>query len=51
MAFTLVRNNAHPIGNAEQCIGNIIGAVIEKGSVDRIDTTCAPGIPPIPFFS
>ena len=45
----VIHNNGHPMGSAEQCIGNLISAVIEKGSVNHIDASCASRIPSIPF--
>jgi pimeloyl-ACP methyl ester carboxylesterase len=45
----VVRNNGHPIGSAQQCIGAMIGALIDKGSVEGLDHSCAATIPPVPF--
>ena len=45
----VVRNNGHPMGSAEQCIGDMISAFIDKGSVVRLDHSCAATIPAVPF--
>ena len=45
----VVRNNGHPIGSAEQCIGNMIKSFIDKGEVKQLDTSCADKNPPVPF--
>jgi pimeloyl-ACP methyl ester carboxylesterase len=46
----IVRNNGHPIGSAEACIGSIIAAAVDKGSVDGLDQSCAAAIPAPPFL-
>lgn len=46
----VIRNNGHPIGNAEQCIGAMIDAFIEKGGVDGLDTSCAALIAAVPLL-
>jgi pimeloyl-ACP methyl ester carboxylesterase len=48
-AHVIVRNNGHPIGSADKCISNIIGAMIEKGTVDNLDRSCAANVPVVPF--
>jgi pimeloyl-ACP methyl ester carboxylesterase len=45
----VIRNNGHPIGNAETCIGSMMAAFIEKRSVEKLDTSCAEKVPPVPF--
>jgi pimeloyl-ACP methyl ester carboxylesterase len=46
----VILNNGHPIGNAEQCVGAMIGAFIDKGSVEGLDRSCASAIPAVPFL-
>lgn len=46
----ILRNNGHPIGNAEACIGRMIGALIVSGRAADIDASCAARIPPVPFL-
>jgi pimeloyl-ACP methyl ester carboxylesterase len=45
----VIRNNGHPIGNAEACIGRMIGQFLDRASVDNLDVSCAAGIPAVPF--
>ena len=45
----VIKNNGHPIGSAERCVGNMVGAFIDKGSVDGLDCSCASSIPAVPF--
>jgi pimeloyl-ACP methyl ester carboxylesterase len=45
----VIRNNGHPIGSAEQCIGKMIGGFIDKGSTSGLDYSCASTIPAVPF--
>ena len=37
----VIRNNGHPIGNAEACIGRMIGQFLDRGSADGLDERCA----------
>ena len=46
----VIRNNGHPIGNAEQCIGRMIGQFLDRGSVDGLDQRCAADNPAPPFL-
>jgi pimeloyl-ACP methyl ester carboxylesterase len=45
----VIRNNGHPIGSAEKCIGEMIAAFIDRGSIDGLHSSCASGIPSVPF--
>ncbi len=45
----VMRNNGHPIGNAEACINGMFAAFLETGSVDGLDRSCAAAIPARPF--
>ena len=45
----VVRNNGHPIGNAEQCIGRMIGQFLDRASAEGLDTRCAAANPAPPF--
>lgn len=45
----VIRNNGHPIGNAEACIARMIGAFLDAGSADGLNTQCAASIPAVPF--
>ncbi len=45
----VIRNNGHPIGNAERCIEQMIGAFLDRGSPANIDVGCAAAIPAVPF--
>jgi pimeloyl-ACP methyl ester carboxylesterase len=46
----VIRNNGHPIGNAEKCIGQMIAAFLERGSADDLATGCAADVPAPPFL-
>ena len=46
----VIRNNGHPIGNAERCIGAMIGQFLERASADNIDQRCAADNPAPPFL-
>ena len=48
-AHVVIRNNGHPIGNAESCIGSMFAAFLERGSVAGLDRSCAAAIPAPPF--
>lgn len=37
----VIRNNGHPIGNAETCIGRMIGEFLDHGSPEGLDERCA----------
>lgn len=45
----VIRNNGHPIGNAEGCIGRMVGQFLDRGSADGLDQQCAAQIPATPF--
>lgn len=45
----VIRNNGHPIGNAERCIGQMIGAFLDRGTVDDLAIGCAADTPPSVF--
>jgi len=45
----VIRNNGHPIGNAEACIGKMIGQFLDRASVDGLDVSCAAAVPAVPF--
>ncbi len=45
----VIRNNGHSIGNAEQCVNSMIVALIEKGSIAGLDSSCAATVAPVPF--
>jgi pimeloyl-ACP methyl ester carboxylesterase len=45
----VIRNNGHPIGNAEKCIAAMIGQFLDRGSADSIDPRCAADNPAPPF--
>lgn len=49
-AHVVLRNNGHPIGNAEACVGSMFAAFLEKGSTAGVDRTCAGTIPARPFL-
>jgi len=49
-AHVVIRNNGHPIGNAERCIGGMIGAFLERGTADGLDRSCAAANPAPPFL-
>ena len=46
----VIRNNGHPIGNAESCIGAMIGQFLDRASADNIDQRCAADNPAPPFL-
>ncbi len=46
----VIKNNGHPIGNAEACIGRMIGQFLEAGSAASIDAQCAADNPAPPFL-
>lgn len=48
-AHVVMRNNGHPIGNAEACIGSLFAAFLEKGTIAGLDSSCAQSIPARPF--
>jgi pimeloyl-ACP methyl ester carboxylesterase len=45
----VILNNGHPIGNAEACVGRMIGQLLDSGSVAGIDQRCATDSPAVPF--
>lgn len=49
-AHVVIRNNGHPIGNAEACVGSMLAAFLEKGAVAGLDRSCAGAIPVRPFL-
>lgn len=46
----VIRNNGHPIGNAEKCIGAMIGQFLDAGSAAGVDQRCAGENPAQPFL-
>jgi pimeloyl-ACP methyl ester carboxylesterase len=46
----VIRNNGHPIGNAERCIGQMIGQFLDGASTDGVDARCAAENPAPPFL-
>lgn len=46
----VIRNNGHPIGNAEACIGQMISQFLDRGSAEGLDRTCAAANPAPPFL-
>jgi pimeloyl-ACP methyl ester carboxylesterase len=46
----VIRNNGHPIGNAEACIGGMIGQFLASGSAAGVDQRCAAANPAPPFL-
>jgi pimeloyl-ACP methyl ester carboxylesterase len=46
----VVRNNGHPIGSAEACIGAMIEQLIDAGTTTAVQTACAESIPRVPFI-
>lgn len=46
----VIRNNGHPIGSAEACIGQMISAFLDRGSADGLDRSCAAANPAPPFL-
>ena len=47
----VIRNNGHPIGNAEACIGKMFRQFLDAASVDAVDASCAAANPPVPFVT
>ena len=45
----VIRNNGHPIGNAEACVARMIGQFLDRGAVEGIDQRCAADNPAPPF--
>jgi pimeloyl-ACP methyl ester carboxylesterase len=45
----VIRNNGHPMGSAEECIGAMIFSFIDKGSAKDVNTACASEIKAVPF--
>ncbi len=45
----VVRNNGHPIGSAEVCIGGMIAQLVESGTATAVQTACADSAPSVPF--
>jgi pimeloyl-ACP methyl ester carboxylesterase len=45
----VIRNNGHPIGNAEKCIGQMIGEFLDRASVEDLAISCAANNPAPPF--
>jgi pimeloyl-ACP methyl ester carboxylesterase len=45
----VIRNNGHPIGNAEHCIGQMIGEFLNRGSAAGVDVSCAAAVQAPPF--
>jgi pimeloyl-ACP methyl ester carboxylesterase len=45
----VIRNNGHPIGNAETCIGKMIGQFLDAGAAAAVDARCAAENPAPPF--
>jgi pimeloyl-ACP methyl ester carboxylesterase len=46
----VIRSNGHPIGNAEKCIGAMIGEFLDRGSADGLAIGCAANNPAPPFL-
>lgn len=46
----VIRNNGHPIGNAEKCIGEMISAFLDRASADGLAIGCAATTPAPPFL-
>jgi pimeloyl-ACP methyl ester carboxylesterase len=46
----VIRNNGHPIGNAERCIGEMVGQFLDRASADGIAIGCASDIAELPFL-
>lgn len=46
----VIRNNGHPIGNAERCIGEMVRQFLDRGSADGVAVGCASEIPAPPFL-
>jgi pimeloyl-ACP methyl ester carboxylesterase len=45
----VIRNNGHPIGNAEACIARTIGQFLDAGAPAAVDARCATDNPAPPF--
>ena len=45
----VIRNNGHPIGNAEKCIAAMIGSFLDRRSASGLDERCAAANPAPPF--
>ena len=46
-----LRNNGHPIGNAEACIGSMFNQFLYAASVNAVDASCAAATPPVAFVT
>lgn len=46
----VIVNNGHPIGNAEACLGSMLAAFLERGTVAGLDRSCAAALPARPFL-
>ena len=46
----VIRNNGHPIGNAERCIGSMIGQFLDRAAAGSVDQRCAADNPAPPFL-
>ena len=46
----VIRNNGHPIGNAERCVGEMVRQFLDRGSADGLAIGCASEIPAPPFL-
>jgi pimeloyl-ACP methyl ester carboxylesterase len=46
----VISNNGHPIGNAERCIGAMIGRFLDRASATHVDAQCAADNPAPPFL-
>ena len=49
-AHVVIRNNGHPIGSAEACVGSMFAAFLEEGSAAGLDQACAAAITAPPFL-
>jgi pimeloyl-ACP methyl ester carboxylesterase len=47
----VIRNNGHPIGNAEACIGRMFNQFLDAPSVSAVDASCAAATPPVAFVT
>ena len=47
----VIRNNGHPIGNAEACIGRMFNQFLDAASVNAVDASCAAATPPVAFVT
>jgi hypothetical protein len=45
----VVKNNGHPFGKLEGCGNRLIAQLIEDGSTNALDVSCAAQLPPVPF--